>query len=227
MPLYDTIVEPFAGSAGYSLRYPDHHVQLYDKDEIICGIWDFLIHVSEAEIMALPTDINHVDELRDGPQECRWLVGFWMNKGTTMPSKTASAWKRKYGPTQRGVYWSPEVRQRIASQLQHIRHWSINLASYDDLPDMETTWFIDAPYDSAAGEHYKYGRKDIDYRVLGAWCKNRKGQVIVYETWGADWLPFCELGTFKGRRKTSHEVIWTNVADSHAHHAENKRPFLI
>src|ERR1017187_10399378 len=88
-PVCETIIEPFAGSAGYSLRYPHHQVRLYDLDAIVCGIWDYLIKVSEAEVMALPTDIRHVDELRGVPQEGRWVVGFWMNKGTTMPSKMA------------------------------------------------------------------------------------------------------------------------------------------
>jgi hypothetical protein len=220
------IIEPFAGSAGYSLRYAHHQVILYEKDSIVAGIWDYLIHVSEAEIIALPTDINHVDELRGVPQECRWLVGFWMNKGTTMPGKMASAWKRKYGAFQHGVYWSPEVRQRIASQLKYIRHWKINQACYTDIPDLRATWFIDAPYDSEAGEHYKFGRRGIDYKDLREWCKHRKGQIIVCENSGAGWLPFRELGTFKGQRKASHEVIWTNDEGHLAAHAENERMIL-
>jgi hypothetical protein len=149
-----------------------------------------------------------------------------MNKGTTMPSQTASAWKRNYGAFQHGVYWSPEVRQRIASQLQHIRHWSISQASYENLPDIEATWFIDAPYDSEAGEHYKHGRRDIDYEALGVWCKERRGQVIVCEAWGAGWLPFGDFGTSKGQRKPSREVIWTNGEGHPADHAESERKAL-
>jgi hypothetical protein len=208
------------------LRHAHHQVKLYDKDELICGVWDYLVHASEAEIMALATDINHVDELRGVPQEARWLVGFWMNKGTTMPSKAASAWKRNYGAFQHGVYWSPEVRQRIASQVQHIRHWSIGQASYEDLPHIEATWFIDGPYNSEAGEHYKHGRRDIDYEALGVWCKERRGQVIVCEAWGAGWLPFGDFGTSKGQRKPSREVIWTNGEGHPADHAESERKAL-
>lgn len=163
--------------------------------------------------MALPTDISHVDELGCVPQEARWLVGFWMNKGTTMPGTMASAWMRKYGPTQRGVYWSPEVRQRIALQLQHVRHWTVQQKSYEQIPDVRGTWFIDAPYDNEAGEHYKYGRKNIDYEHLGHWCRSRSGQVIVCEGEGATWLNFAQLGTFKGQQKRSEELIWTNDLD--------------
>jgi hypothetical protein len=171
--------------------------------------------VSEAEIMALPTGINHVDDLGCVPEEARWLVGYWMNKGTANPSKSPSAWMRKYGDQQMGVYWSKPVRERIASQLKYIRHWTITQTSYEDIPNMPATWFADAPYDNEAGEHYKYGRRGIDYVHLGDWCRSRSGQVIVCENAGATWLDFAPLGSFKGQRRKSEEVIWTNVLDRH------------
>ena len=46
VPEYDTIVEPFAGSAGYSVRYGDRNVVLGEKDDIIFGVWDYLIRAS-------------------------------------------------------------------------------------------------------------------------------------------------------------------------------------
>ena len=49
-PRYQTIIEPFAGSAGYSLRYVDRDVILIDKDEIIAGTWHYLVNVREDEI---------------------------------------------------------------------------------------------------------------------------------------------------------------------------------
>ncbi len=52
--------------------------------------------------------------------------------------------------------------------------------------------------------------KDIDYSGLAEWCKTRKGQVIVCEQLGADWLPFRELTKIKGLKNKSTEVIWTN-----------------
>jgi hypothetical protein len=209
------------------MLYPERRVLLFDRDPIVCGIWDYLLRVSEAEVMALPTDINHVDELRGAPQEARWLVGFWMNKGTTMPSKMSSAWRRKYGPFQHGVYWSPEVRQRIASQLKYIRHWTITQSSYQNIPDRRASWYVDAPYDCEAGEHYRYGRKDINYKDLSEWCRSRSGQVVVCEHLGAQWLPFRELGTFKGQRKESHEAIWTNDGDLHHPEKEPTPPLQV
>lgn len=60
-PMYPTIIEPFAGGAGYSVRYSDRQVVLYDADPIIAGLWSYLIKVSPAEVLALP--------LRVGTQE--------------------------------------------------------------------------------------------------------------------------------------------------------------
>lgn len=53
-PLYPTIVEPFCGSAAYSLHYPDYQIQLYDVDPITRCVWHYLIKVSAEEILSLP-----------------------------------------------------------------------------------------------------------------------------------------------------------------------------
>lgn len=199
----------------------DRRVLLYDKNPIIVGVWDFLIHASVEEIMSLPLIFDHVDDLHL-PQEARWLVGFWVNKATTQPSKRPSAWMRKYGDQQMGLYWSKPVRERIASQLRYIRDWKVSECSYERIPDMRASWFIDAPYDNQAGESYTYGRRRIDYQQLAGWCRSRSGQVIACENLGADWLPFRELGTFNGQRKQSTEVLWTNEPDHQP--LERQRP---
>jgi hypothetical protein len=210
-PTYGTIIEPFAGSAGYSLRYPDRQVKLYDADPVICRVWDYLIHVSSEEVRRLPVLFDHVDEI-NAPQEAKWLIGFWLNKGTVHPSKTASKWMRDYQFKQPGVYWGERIRERIASQVGSIRHWTMLQASYSEIPDQEATWFIDPPYE-VAGRAYRF--HDINYSELGEWCQTRSGQIIVCENSGADWLPFRPFRTIKGLEgkrggKKSVEVIWTN-----------------
>src|SRR5689334_5925034 len=68
-PLHDTIVEPFAGAAGYSLRYPDRRVILVDAYPVIAGMWRYLIRVSADEIRRIP-EVEHVDALPSWvPQE--------------------------------------------------------------------------------------------------------------------------------------------------------------
>jgi hypothetical protein len=213
-PQHAAIIEPFAGSAGYSLRYPHHQVGLYDIDPVICGVWDYLIHVSPQEVMSLPLVFDHVDEI-DAAQEAKWLIGFWCNKGCSRPSKSPSKWMRDYESRQPGTYWGEKIRARIASQLGHIRHWTICQSSYADMPDQEAVWFIDPPYE-VAGKAYKF--HEIDYPALGEWCRSRSGQVIVCENEGADWLPFVPFRTIKaleGKRggKRSKEALWTRTVD--------------
>lgn len=193
-PSWDQIIEPFAGSAGYSLRHFEKNVILYDINPIITTLWDFLIHASENDIKKIPDKINHVDELGDNPAE-KYLVGFWLNKATTNPSKTPSAWMRKETNPNRANFWGPGVKSRIIKQLPYIRHWKVFNETYNEIPPTTySTWFIDPPYQGRDGTHYKHSV--VDYEHLATWCKNLKGQIIVCEQEGADWLPFKEFGTF-------------------------------
>jgi hypothetical protein len=211
-PTYNTIIEPFAGSAGYSLRYPEWQIKLFDADPVICELWGYLIHVSPAEIRRLPVQFDHIDDL-NLCQESKSLIGFWLNKGTTVPSKSASKWMREYQSCQPGTYWGEKIKERIALQVPLIRHWTIAHASYHTIPDQFATWFIDPPYE-VAGKAYKF--HDIGYPALGDWCQSRTGQVIVCENAGAAWLPFTPFRTIKGLEgkrggKKSVEVIWANA----------------
>lgn len=212
-PKHKQIIEPFAGAAGYSIRYPDRDVLLIDKDPVICGIWDYLIHAPPAEIASLP-DIRFgqsVDDL-DIPPEARNLMGFWCNGGAAQPCKTPSAWASL--ETERHKNWNTLGRQRCADQVEYIRHWRIQQGSYQDAPDVEATWFVDPPYQQA-GIHYKHSSKEIDFQHLGLWCQSRKGLVLVCENDGADWLPFEPFRTIsatpsKSRLGKSVEVLWAN-----------------
>lgn len=213
-PVHAHIVEPFAGSAGYALRYPSRAVTLIDADEIIVGTWSYLISATEQEIRALPLwdgSWNTVDDL-DLPQEARWLIGWWLNKGAASPRKQPSAWMRQ-GLRPRSM-WGEAVRERIASQQQFIRHWRVLHGDYTLAGDIgPATWFIDPPYQEA-GRHYRHGSRAIDYERLSEWCRSRPGQAIVCEQAGADWLPFSEHMIAKGtegsgRSGRSAEVVWT------------------
>lgn len=210
-PEYPTIVEPFAGSAGYSLRYPERQIVLCEIDPVLVGVWRYLIKVKPAEILAIP-DVSldgSVDDLRV-IQEARWLVGFWMNRGAPSPRKKPSKWMRD--GIRPGSFWGDRVRQTIASQVDAIRSWKIFEGSYETCPVTgKATWFVDPPY-QVAGRHYRFGSESVDYKALAIWCKNRKGQVMVCENEGADWLPFSDLADTKTTRRgcRSKEVIWTS-----------------
>ena len=208
-PTHDLIVEPFAGSAGYSVRYADRKVILGEKDPVLYGVWDYLIHVSAREVLAIP-DLEPGQTVADLPisQEARWLVGLWLNRGASRPRTGPSAWMRD--GIRPGSFWGERVRSTIARQVERIRHWRIHNCSYEDLPfSGEATWFIDPPYQKQ-GRHYRHGAEGIDFPALGAWCEQRSGQVIVCENQGADWLPFTPLADVKTTRASSRsvEVVW-------------------
>lgn len=208
---YETIVEPFAGSAGFSLRYPSRKVILCEIDPILVEVWRYLIKVTPRDILSIP-DLGAgetVDDLKIS-QEAKWLVGFWLNRATASPRKGPSKWMRdRIRP---GSFWGDRVRKTIASQVEHIRHWQIHQVSYENCPfSLTATWFIDPPYEEA-GQYYRFGSSQIDYTALATWCRSRKGQVIVCENRGAKWLPFEELAETKTTRRgqRSKEVYWLN-----------------
>jgi hypothetical protein len=223
-PMYDrpehkTIVEPFAGSAGYSIRYPWHDVVLVERDPLIAATWRYLIRVAPGEIRSLP-DIEvgqTTDDLNVAP-EARLLIGWWCNGGSATPKKSLGFWARERKEaggagwkTAGQLNWGARVRERIASQLDAIRHWRIIEGDYTMAPDVEATWFIDPPY-VEAGKHYRFGSSSLDYPALGAWCKRRFGQVIVCENVGATWLPFRPWRDIQANGgvgfKASKEAIW-------------------
>lgn len=213
-PEHDTLIEPFAGAAGYACRYPHKQVLLVDRSPIIAGIWRYLTSVSAAEVMRLPDlpEGGTVDDLASWvPQEARWLIGFWCNNGTVSPRKGMSSWcLTDPWPT---AGWGQAVRRRIAGQVPLIRHWRIIQGEYSQAPNVEATWYIDPPYNNKAGSYYP--EQVESYGALADWAQSRRGLVIVCENEGADWLPFRPLASIQSNscsrgKGQSHEVIWTN-----------------
>ncbi len=207
-PQYDTIVEPFAGAAGYACRYPSRHVVLVDVNPRIVGTWDYIIRATSAEIAAIP-DCRNVDDLPNWvPQEGRWLVGWWLNNATTEPRKSQSAGRARLETAGGHLEsWNRAVVERITAQQPAIRHWRVTQQSYAELPNEPATWFVDPPY-VEAGKYYTFST--VDYAHLATWCLERRGQVIVCEAVGASWLPFRPLGNFKAMNGSrSSEAIWT------------------
>lgn len=279
-PMHGTIIEPFAGSARYALRYADRKVILNDIDPCIAGIWHYLIHEATVErIQALPRLKvgERVDSIpclskeeaalmgfsveigKSGPvagpvrkramvtgsgaDYDRWeatrkrilerivdgetvpflteperdLLGFNAREGIASPASsiTARSVRDLLDPSHPKYNSSPaglgSFVPRAVKNLSSIRHWQILRKPYWSLPDIEATWFIDPPYCGPAGRAYKYNQ--IDYTDLAEWCRSRKGQVIVCEGAGADWLPFRNLGTnHNGSAKSLNvEQVWTNM----------------
>lgn len=210
-PLHDTIVEPFAGAAGYSLHYPERKVVLVDCYPVVAGIWRWLIGATPEEVRSIPL-ADSVDDLPAWvPTGARDLIGFSMNTATTSPRRSLSAGCRRLRTLGRKFYgWTDALRERVAEQVPRIKHWEIIEGDYTLAPDIEATWFVDAMYQGEAGEHYVYGSQGFDYEALARWCRTRRGQKIVCEGDGAVWLPFRAHGDFKAgpRSERTREVVW-------------------
>ena len=201
-PKNKKIIEPFAGSARYSLKYWQNDILLVDKYHIIVNTWKWLQQCSENDIRKLP--IMKLGESLDNfdlSEDERIFMGFIVQQGTTGLRKTVSSYAVDSIPTQ---------LNNIANQLYKIKHWNIIQLSYEDLKNENATWFIDPPY-QFGGEHYKESSKNINFTELSEWCKSRNGQVIVCENTKADWLPFKPMVEMQGSMFKTTEAIWSNI----------------
>jgi hypothetical protein len=211
IPNYGTVIEPFAGAAGYSLRHHERKVILVEKYPVVAEMWRYLIHVKASEVRAIPL-VTTVDDLPSWvPDGARSLIGFCMNSAVTAPRRSLSIGRIRLAEMGRKFEgWTEAQRERVASQVECIRHWVIMEGDYTVAPNIPATWFIDPPYNNAVGRHYIHGPKEIDYQKLAQWCRTRDGQVLVCENEGASWLPFRTFATFKPgvNGSGSKEVLW-------------------
>jgi len=216
-PMHETIIEPFAGGAGYSLWHHHRKVILVEKSPVVAGIWRYLIGASESEIMRLPL-IEPGQDAEDLAccQEARWLIGHWL---AATSAKAPARRLGGYALANPEWWWSRTVRARLASQVGKIRHWRIIEGSYAEAPDVEASWFIDPPYQRAGVGTYACDAHQLDFAQLALWCRSRRGQVTVCENEGAAWLPFHFFRSLKSMSNdVSREAIWTN--DTEAPRAE-------
>lgn len=201
-PKYDTIIEPFAGSARYGLLYSEKSVILNDSYKVISDIWNYLINATEEQIKNLP-NLQRGENLKDVKNITdveRNLLGFMVNRGVPYPHNIYTTWAFETGEINK-------TKQKILNNLSKIRHWKVFNKSYEELDNIEATWFIDPPY-QVGGE--RYIKNKIDYSHLSNWIKSLKGQVIVCENSSATWMDFKPLVKLTGQKKTTTEVIWTN-----------------
>ncbi len=206
VPAFDTIVEPFAGSAAYAVAHRHvKNVLLFEKDKRVVALWRRLLSGTVTELL------KTVDPVA-GEMSSDLLVAFAAGRTTR--------------DTPERFLVSPRMAQRyrsmvlrIASVLDECRHFKITQGDYTDAPDKEAVWFIDPPYqhrdgrwDRTRGGRYLHANKDIDFKNLARWCLSRRGQVIVCEQDGADWMPWNKTRpTHNGIHGVYGEVWWTNT----------------
>lgn len=216
-PKHDTIVEPFAGGAGYSLRYCDRAVFLAERDVHIRRLWWWLIgEAKESDIRELPINIPEGTDIRTLGLSLgqSLLIKSWQRTNNVGDCWTVSSWGNKPGQ------WTTNTRARVASEFHQIKHWHVvedgmRLLNATCEP---CTWFIDPPYQF----NYQYRSSPIDYTTLASVVHQLPGQTIVCEALCQKtgtcptWLPFVDFRrTVTSRRKAdanhhSRELIYTN-----------------
>lgn len=206
-PHHNLIIEPFAGSARYSLKYFEKDVLLVDKYEVIIKIWKWLQVCSPGDILKLPMEVRIGSKVNDFTFDCeeaKMLFSFAANRGdervhNRISKRTAEA---RPGTLKHRL-------KRIANSLYKIKHWKIIHGSFENIENEKATWFIDPPYEFG-GHAYPCSNKKIDFAFLAEWCKSRTGQVIVCENTKATWLDFKPMIEQRGSVRRTTEAIWTN-----------------
>jgi hypothetical protein len=216
-PLHDTIVEPFAGGAGYSLRHAEKQVILCESDPHLFTLWLWLIgKATEADIREIPLNVPEGTDIRTLglSQGQQLLLKTWQRTNNVGSCWTTSKWGHLPGQ------FTANTRARVASEFHLIKHWKVQpdgMALLREL-DQEATWFLDPPYEF----NYQYRQPAISYQELGELSLAKKGQVIVCEAICPktdrvpQYLPFKFFGErITSRRKAenhhhSKELIWEN-----------------
>lgn len=208
-PVYGKIIEPFAGTARYALKYFDREVLLVDKYDVIVKIWKWLQLCSEGDILGLPRRLDRGQKLEDFTFDCeeaRLLMGFLISKGGQSPRNKITDRITVDRPN-----FTNHSLKRIAAGLYKIRHWEIRHGSYQEIENQKATWFIDPPYQNG-GHVYRESNKKIDFEKLSVWARERQGQSIVCDVMKSNWMPFVPLTQQKGSAKgLQQEAIWSNL----------------
>ena len=212
-PQHDTIIEPFAGSAGYSIFHihKAKEIILIEKDEAVVNLWHRLQNMNT-------NDLNKLDQELNKQRTTEPLIA-GLGGGSSLRA-TLSGKSRQITPWMR-IKW-PQKKKVLQNILPHLHKISIRCADYIETPNLEATYFIDPPYQlniintnrsihDQAGNNYRHGSQNINYEHLAQWCQQLSGQIIVCEQQPANWLPFKPFQQHNNMNQQKRtELIWTN-----------------
>ena len=161
-PMYDTIIEPFAGAAHYSVLYYKRKIILNDKYKLIYNIWRWLVEEAEPKDILVKTKFKLGEDIRRinfGNKNLKNMVGLCINAGVAKPAATVQ--KFCFG---KDVGYSATLHNKmkaIAGMVPKIKHWEVYYGDYKKIKNRKATWFIDPPYQNIRGEGYIVS--DVDY----------------------------------------------------------------
>lgn len=156
-PEHATIFEPFAGSAGYSLRHHEKKVVLWEDNEQLLDLWSWLIaRATTASVLEIPINIREGTDIRKlglSPGQAL-LLKHWQRTNNVGDCWTISPWGNKPGQ------WTENTRARVAEELHAVKHWKVKLMGYY----RPGTYFLDPPY--IYNYRYRFPKDGFDYDEL-------------------------------------------------------------
>lgn len=149
------IFEPFAGSAGYSLRHDEGRVTIWESNPLLLDLWRWIISQSTEDLVReIPLDLPFGTDIRTlgltHGQEL--LLKHWQRTNNYGNCWTISPWGNKPGQ------WTANTRARVSEEIQAVKHWKLTPPSFFEMG----LHFIDPPYQY----NYQYGVVNFDYAEL-------------------------------------------------------------
>lgn len=198
-PAFPLVIEPFAGSMAYTAHHRPQMGIGIEADSRVVDLWHRGVSMGLlGSTLVPPAQGSTTSDLLVK------LASYSEHSLTSGDMKVSSRMLRD---------WDSVVRRMAEVGSWAADHVLYTLGDWKHAPNVEATWFIDPPYQYANRRGYKHGASGVDFAALAEFCKTRRGQVIVCEQQGADWLPFeplYELGSHRGARST--EVVWMGGA---------------
>lgn len=205
-PAYHRVYEPFAGSAGYSLRHHDRQVTLWEANQNVAELWRWLINEAQSsDVLDIPLKLREGQDIRKlGLSRGQaLLLKHWQRTNNVGECWTVSPWGTKPGQ------WTANTRARVAEQLHAVKHWRFCLVTYAK----PGTYFIDPPYlynyrYGFAENTFNHGRVVQDVNripppsqiiVCEAACQ-KTGKVPIY----LPFVPFGERITSRRKKHNNH-----------------------
>ena len=195
-PKFDTIIEPFAGSAQYACLYGlDKPVWINDKYTVIYNIWKWLQNATIKDIDNLPelklcervSDITYLSQVEKD------LLGFSIGISSNAP-RDKCTWM---AANNNSVL---QFKKRVKRIIGKIDHWLITNLDYTEciIPEYNCTYFLDPPYQYRNSD-YVISNNTNFYIELAAHITNLKGHILTCESIKANWLHDFKL----------HEIMYT------------------
>lgn len=154
-PEEDSIFEPFAGSASFSLRHWKKKICIYEENKHLQDLWKWLINeATNTSIMEIPCNLPTGFNIKslDISYGQMLLLKNWQRTNNYGNCWTISPWGNKPGQ------WTLNTKNRVARDVEFVKDWKFEKPSYTE----GGFYFIDPPYQY----NYNYGFKQFDYIEL-------------------------------------------------------------